>query len=104
MTAGATSARSERGVTQRMHHEGEVWSLSPQTEDSTLQYKVEGCESLQGGRGPMSESSRGLKAILKTAVTWGFALGAVSSVLIGAYVLVVPGPGVHSLPERIGEA
>lgn len=52
----------------------------------------------------MSDLFRTLKAILKTALTWGFALGAVSSVLIGAYVLVVPGPGVESLPERIGEA
>src|SRR5690348_15512369 len=52
----------------------------------------------------MPEFFRTLKAILKTALTWGLALGALSSVLIGGYVLFVPGPGVESLPERIGEA
>src|SRR5690242_4879565 len=52
----------------------------------------------------MSESVRTLKAILKTAFTWGFALGAVSATLITAYVLVFAGPGVESLPERVGEA
>ena len=52
----------------------------------------------------MSEAVRTLKAILKTAFTWGFALGAVSATLITAYVLVFAGPGVESLPERVGEA
>ena len=47
---------------------------------------------------------RTIKAILKTAFAWGFVLGAISSVLIGGYVLVFAGPGVESLPERIGEA
>ena len=52
----------------------------------------------------MSESMRSLKAILKTAFTWGFALGAVSATLITAYAFVFAGPGVESLPERVGEA
>lgn len=52
----------------------------------------------------MSDLSRSLKAILKTAFTWGFALGAVSATLITAYVFVFAGPGVESLPERVGEA
>lgn len=52
----------------------------------------------------MAEPFRTTKAILKTALTWGVLLGALSATLITAYVLVVPGPGVESLPERIGEA
>jgi hypothetical protein len=53
----------------------------------------------------MSDSPfRTIKAILKTAFAWGFVLGAVSGVLIGGYVLIFAGPGVESLPERIGEA
>jgi len=47
---------------------------------------------------------RAVKAVFKTALAWGFVLGAISSVLIGGYVLFVPGPGVESLPERVGEA
>lgn len=47
---------------------------------------------------------RGLKAILKNALLWGVTLGVVSGTLITAYVVVVPGPGVESLPERLGEA
>ena len=52
----------------------------------------------------MSELSRSLKAILKTALTWGVLLGAVSATLITAYAFVFAGPGVESLPERVGEA
>ncbi|HVX88959.1 MAG TPA: hypothetical protein VG940_08540 [Gemmatimonadales bacterium] len=47
---------------------------------------------------------RGLKAVLKTALTWGLALGALGGSLVGLYVLFNSGPGVESLPERIGEA
>jgi MFS family permease len=50
------------------------------------------------------ESFRAVKAVLKTALTWGLALGAFAGTLIGLYVLVFAGPGVESLPERIGEA
>ena len=47
---------------------------------------------------------RTIKAVLRTAFAWGFVLGAISSVLITAFAFIVPGPGVESLPERIGEA
>jgi MFS family permease len=47
---------------------------------------------------------RTIKAVLRTAFAWGFVLGAISSVLITALAFIVPGPGVESLPERIGEA
>ena len=47
---------------------------------------------------------RGLKAILKNALLWGVSLGVFSGTLIAAYVFVVPGPGVESLPERVGVA
>lgn len=52
----------------------------------------------------MSDLSRSAKAIVKTALSWGAALGAVSATLIAAYVFIVPGPGVESLPERVGES
>jgi hypothetical protein len=47
---------------------------------------------------------RAAKAVFRTALAWGFVLGAISSVLIGGYALIFAGPGVESLPERVGEA
>ena len=50
------------------------------------------------------EPFRSLKAVLKTALTWGVGLGALSATLITAYAFVFAAPGVESLPERVGEA
>ncbi len=47
---------------------------------------------------------RGLKAILKNAFLWGATLGVVGGGLVGLYALIFAGPGVESLPERVGEA
>jgi MFS family permease len=47
---------------------------------------------------------RGLKAVFKNAVLWGALCGALGGGLVTLYVLFVPGPGVESLPERIGGA
>ena len=47
---------------------------------------------------------RTFKAVLKTALTFGVGLALVSGALISLYAFIVPGPGVESLPERIGNA
>lgn len=47
---------------------------------------------------------RTLKAVLRTSLLFGVGLGIFSGTLIGLYVLIVAGPGVESLPERIGNA
>ncbi len=51
-----------------------------------------------------SDTFRGLKAVLKNAFLWGATLGVVGGGLVGLYALIFAGPGVESLPERIGEA
>lgn len=50
------------------------------------------------------EKFRGLKAVLKNGVLWGLLCGALGGGLVGLYALIFAGPGVESLPERIGEA
>lgn len=51
-----------------------------------------------------NDFTTGLKAVLKTALTWGVLLGAFAGTLIGLWALVFAGPGVESLPERVEEA
>ena len=50
------------------------------------------------------ERFRTAKAVLKNAILWGALCGALGGGLVTLYVLFVPGPGVESLPERIGMA
>jgi hypothetical protein len=47
---------------------------------------------------------RGLKAILKTALTWGFLLGATVAVIAIPLIFLYPGGGDHTFPERVGSA
>jgi len=47
---------------------------------------------------------RTIKAVFKTALAWGFVLGVIASPLIALWVFFVPGPGDHTLLERIGNA
>ena len=53
----------------------------------------------------MSDDRRRLLgAVLRNAVTWGAAWAAVGGAIFAAIILVDPGPGVESLPERLGMA
>ena len=47
---------------------------------------------------------RWLLAVLRNAVTWGAAWGAVGGALFTAMILLDPGPGVDSRVERLGVA
>src|SRR5512147_2551729 len=47
---------------------------------------------------------RQLRAVLRTAVIWGGAWALAGGALIGALRLFNSGPGVESLPERLGVA
>jgi hypothetical protein len=50
------------------------------------------------------ERFRTAKAVFKNAILWGALCGGLGGGLVSLWVLFVPGPGVESLPERIGEA
>jgi hypothetical protein len=50
------------------------------------------------------ERFRTAKAVLKNAILWGALCGGLGGGLVTLWVLFVPGPGVESLPERLGEA
>src|ERR1041385_2625556 len=45
-----------------------------------------------------------LRAVAKNALLFGTLCGTAFGTLVTVYVLFVPGPGVESLPERIGGA
>jgi hypothetical protein len=45
---------------------------------------------------------RGLKAVLKTALTWGILLGATVTVIAVPLILLFPGGGDHTFMERVG--
>lgn len=50
------------------------------------------------------DTFRVLRAVLRNAVTWGAAWGAVGGTLFAAIILIDPGPAIESLPERLGTA
>ncbi len=45
-----------------------------------------------------------LRAVLRTAATWGVAWGAAGAALIALLALFDPNPAIESLPERVGMA
>ena len=45
-----------------------------------------------------------LKAVLKNALLWGLACGALGGALVGIIALFDPSPAIESLPERLGTA
>lgn len=47
---------------------------------------------------------RQLKAVLRTAITWGAAWAAAGGALMALLALFDPNPGIESLPERVGLA
>jgi hypothetical protein len=48
--------------------------------------------------------SRGIKAVLRNAVTWGAAWAVAGGTIVTALSLFYPGPGIESLLERLGMA
>ena len=51
-----------------------------------------------------NEPVRTLKAVLKNALLWGLACGALGGGLVGLVALFDPSPAIESLPERLGTA
>ena len=52
----------------------------------------------------MSDDSRRWRAMLRTALTWGAAWGAIGGGAVAVVASFDPGPGIESLPERVGLA
>src|SRR6476659_1161137 len=59
-----------------------------------------------GAPGSMTtdDRSRTLRAIFRTAALWSAAWGLAGGGIMAALVVIDPGPGVESLPERLGLA
>ncbi|HET7584581.1 MAG TPA: hypothetical protein VFK13_06710 [Gemmatimonadaceae bacterium] len=51
-----------------------------------------------------TDMRRGLRAVLRNALTWGVAWAIAGGAIVAAITLLRGGPGIESLPERLGVA